>query len=186
MQTLIKVLFCLVILAWGGIFVAENCSGDSSSKSSQKTALKAVPIFNKVDELRNTLSDIGIGSVRPWRRDAVGWLASSDYFEIGKAGSKGLKNNLAYYLDSEQEHQVNTVKLKLNINNLAERELALAAFAEISQITLNHLGLLIPPPIKEALEAGRERKYEEDRFMVTITTDNDPQLPSWRFVVESK
>lgn len=44
-------------------------------------------------------------------------MSSTPYYEYGTAGENGLRNNLAFYVESPDPNSVRVLKLMLNINN---------------------------------------------------------------------
>lgn len=117
----------------------QNNTLASASPNNKTSATNLTPpsvgikltAFKNVEELQAKLSENGIGVLRRWRGDEIGWMSSSDYFSFGLASNdNGMRNNLAYYLESDNENYVRTVKLVLNINNAAEKGFAIKPFPQ--------------------------------------------------------
>jgi hypothetical protein len=50
----------------------------------------AVKAFTNVKSTLVLLSDVGIGHVRPWRSDELGYMSSTPYYEFGPTGANRL------------------------------------------------------------------------------------------------
>lgn len=142
--------------------------------------------FRNVGELRNKLSENGIGELRKWRGDAIGWMSSSEYFSFGSASNdNGMKNNLAYYLESNSENYVSTLKLVLNINNAAEKEQAIKQFKKLVTNTFKIIQSEMPKGIFDQLQSGKDFYASDTNFTTSVSLDKS-KIDTWRLIVETK
>ncbi|MBS0028248.1 hypothetical protein ACTJJ0_05700 [Chitinophaga sp. 22321] len=142
--------------------------------------------FKNVEELQDKLSENGIGVLRRWRGDEIGWMSSSDYFSFGLASNdNGMRNNLAYYLESDNENYVRTVKLVLNINNAAEKGLAINQFKKIVKNTFKSVQLEMPKGIFDGFQYGKEFQATNKNFITSISLDKS-KIDTWKLTIETK
>jgi hypothetical protein len=145
-----------------------------------------VEAFNDVEQLRNTLSQNGIGELRQWHKEEPECWSSSDYFPFGSESSvNGMQNNLAYYLESLSVKYVQQVKLMLNINNKSEQVKALAMYSDAVEKTFKSIGLEPPKGLLEACKSGKEFKSEQSQFLVTSDLSRG-KIDAWKLTIQSK
>ena len=101
------------------------------------------------------LTEIGLAT-RTWRKDELGWTASSDYFPIGSPGSFGLATNLAYYIESNFERRVERLKLVLNVNNVLTHTQGLIQIEKATRRLFQKLGYEVPPKLLSSLQQAKE------------------------------
>tara|TARA_R110000796_G_scaffold143477_1_gene260039 strand:- start:412 stop:870 length:459 start_codon:yes stop_codon:yes gene_type:complete len=145
-----------------------------------------IEIFNNVNELKTVLSKNGIGALRDWRGDELGWLSSSEYFSFGsKSDIKGIRNNLAYYLESSQNTFVKELKIILNINNSKEKKQALSKLKTITQKTFKSLSLEVPNGLLTNISKGKEFQYGNKYFFIKLEL-NKSKIETWKLTIESQ
>lgn len=138
-----------------------------------------IEIFNNVSELKTILSKNGIGNLRRWRGDELGWFSSTDYFSFGKPSSKnGMQNNLAYYLESKQSGFVKELKIILNINNANEKRQGLSKLKTIVQKTFKSLNLEIPNGLLTNITKGKNFQAENKSFYTKLELDKS-KIDTW-------
>lgn len=154
--------------------------------SSTSTTLKVkVDVFNDIEKTRSLLSSNGIGELHSWRSDEMGgFMSITDYFQFGD-DLNSPQNNLAYYLESDNEHVIKTAKLILSIHNKREKKQALTKFKDLVELTFRSLSLEIPDGVFDALR--REKKFEamNDRFMTSLKLDRS-KIDTWKLIIETK
>lgn len=122
-------------------------------------------IFNDINLMRLKLSENGIGRLREWRSDDVGYLSITDYYRFGEPSAQnGMENNLAYYLESENENYVETISLVLNINNSAEERQAIKRFIRVTEKTFQTVGVHVPGRLLAAITKKEEFIYDGESF----------------------
>lgn len=142
--------------------------------------------FNDVESLKLKIGNNGIGTLRQWRNDGVGWISSTDYYSFGsKSLSNGMQNNLAYYIESDNEYSVKEIKLILNINNDFENSEALIFFEKIVDKTFNSLKLKMPKGLSSAIKSGRTFKSDMNNYK-TILAHEKSRISSWKLIIEAK
>lgn len=175
-QLIAAALFCLVLgcNSSGTHTAVEQPSTLNDSDSALLAEVKAAPepeakkvkVFNDVKAVQNKLSEIGLGEMRTWRYDGIGWLSSCDYFQFGHSNGEGLKNNLALYLESPSESFVQVAKLKVNIPNMSEKQQALKTYTKNVEKLFKALALPMPNGLEGALLSGKKFEYHDNKIIV--------------------
>lgn len=191
-----------LILKKLGYEIVEQPTANLAVKPLLKSSA-ALPIFNNIDLLREELSKVGIGELRPWiDYDELDlWGCSSNYYEIetpsytstGSSYQIGTriymsintgKNNLAMYLESSQPCFAQRLKIVLNLNNPRTEETARVVFAEAINKVFDHLSLLIPIGLLNCIQRGREFKADSGTFSVKHNLEIS-NVDTWKVVIES-
>jgi hypothetical protein len=142
--------------------------------------------FNDVTALVESLSQIGIGRMRPWRKEeGLGYFSATDYFRFGEAGGNGLENNLACYLESESEEHVEKLQLVLNIFNSAERSNALKLFGATAKKTFQSINLPLPAGRLSNFTSARSFKHNAGSADIQFEREKN-NIETWKLVIVSK
>lgn len=190
MKNLIKTMVVIVSLI---IFI--SCNTNNKSIDKEKEIIKKevqlpnkskIELFNNVNKLESVLSENGIGNVGTWRRDAFGWISGTDYFSFGEHSIKnGMQNNIAYYLESDQECCVEKLKIMLNINNENEKQQGLAKLKKVVQKTFESLNLDVPNGLLSNVSNGKEFQANNE-FFTTILELDKSKIDTWKLTIISK
>lgn len=107
-------------------------------------------------------------ATREYHRSFDGeWFAGSPYLELG--GGSALANNLAYYVTGT-ERIATSLKLRLNINQPEERELAEARFIEVGRTLLEaSLGLPGAEPAIRMLSIAKPQEIRINTRVIRLT-----------------
>ncbi len=156
---------------------------DQKIESSKQPKIIA---FREVKEVRDKLSKNGIGSLRNWRGDELGWLSSTDYYSFGgNSNLNGMKNNLSYSLESNNEDYISILNISLNINNINENKQAIEKFEEIISKTFKSLNLQMPSEISKKVTNKIKFKGDTENFNYELSWA-ESQINSWTFSIETK
>lgn len=148
-------------------------------------APRKLELFNKVHDLREALAGVGIGRMRKWWNDDFGWMSSSGFYEFGDPGPTGLATNLAIYLESPSQSCVTSLKLKVNINNMADKEQALKRYTSAVEKTFNIIHVPMPLELKHSLLSGRPYEMSTDKY--TLKNIFEPgRIDSWKMQIIAK
>lgn len=148
--------------------------------------IRKVTLFNDVSAVQKALGQNGIGALRKWRGDELGWMSSSDYYSFGSSSAdNGMQNNLAYYLESNNQNSVKTVKLILNINNATEKSEALSLLGKTAQETFTSLNLQIPKGLINAIKSGKYFNADNSNFSISFSLDKS-KIDTWKLTLETK
>ena len=131
----------------------------TSENTSSKAKVNFEP-FNNIDDTRQKLSAVGIGELGTWRYDQIGGYISMTTYHQFEGGN--IPDNLAYYLESDNQDNIKSMKLVLNINS--RKKIALTTLAETVDKTYQALGLTPNNKIIAAIKAGKETKAEKDTY----------------------
>lgn len=145
----------------------------------------AVKAFTDVRKTLLLLSNVGIGSMRPWRSNELGYMSSTPYYEFGTAGENGLRNNLAFYVESPDPNSVRVVKLMLNINDGSASAAARRKYTSVATSAMRAIGITVPDRLKSALLKGRSVTIETPT--ATVSNQHHEDRIEWeKLVIESK
>lgn len=193
-----KILYCLPLAA---LLACSSPPNDTSNQAvvEQKASddsLKAVidqipdvkPAVETFTDARKTLillGNMGIGQMRSWRSDDLGYMSSTPYYEFGSAGANGLRSNLAFYVESPDPNSVRVVKLMLNINNGSASAAARRKYTSVAMAAMKALGINVPERLKSALLKGRSVMIETPT--ATVSNQHHEDRIEWeKLVIESK
>lgn len=158
----------------------------TDEQASETATPRKSKIFNEVSQVQSKLSSVGIGELSQWRNDSYSWMSSSPYYSFGSAASdNGMQNNLAFYLESQSETFIETLKLVLNINNSSEKPQALSLLDKTSQKTFSSLKLKIPNGLSTAIKSGDNFTSDNSEFKVSLTLDRS-KIDTWKLTIEAK
>jgi hypothetical protein len=145
-----------------------------------------IPLYSKVDELRNELSKNGIGELGSWKKDELGWYSFTDYHSFGNSSSiNGMQNNIAYYINGRQKDNANEVKIVLNINNDNESKIALELLNAISQKTIKSLDIETPKGLSQNILNQKPNEFENDVYRISLELDKS-KIDTWNLIIYSK
>jgi hypothetical protein len=111
------------------------------------------------------------------------WLCMTSLISFGAIGANGLANNIAFYVNGTSTGRANDIRVKINVNNASERDVAFerlrkatkALFAAIGQPMPRELGnaLKKQAPVSTKADFGSVELIREpgkiDSFLVVLT-----------------
>jgi len=176
------------ILMLATSIIMTSC-GNGSTQTTNETevattsSVAKLDIFNDINKTRQSLSENGIGSLGEWKSDQMGGFFSiTNYFQFG-GGT--MQNNIAYYLESEDESYIQTAKLTLNINNKSEKKQALTKFKDLTTATFKSLSLEIPKELIESINAEKEFESSNNTFSASVKLDKN-KIDTWTLKITTK
>lgn len=92
---------------------------------------------------------------------------------------------MAYYLSSDVEDYVKTLKLVLNINSKKEKRKALNKFKDTVEATFKSLKLQMPKGLKEAITKEKEFSADNEAFTTYLILDKS-NIETWKLTIETK
>ena len=136
--------------------------------------------FDNTQSLTNSLSQNGIGELKPWSNPMeMGWGSLTDYFQFGnKKDGIGMQNNIAYYLEGD-EKSAKILTINLNINNPADKKSALKFLNEIAIKTFKSLNLEVPNGLTNSILAPKSFKADTDNFVTSVVLDKS-KIETWK------
>lgn len=167
--------------------IFSSCSNQNkqSNTESKSLAKSKIEVFNDIEKTRSILSKNGIGELGIWRSDGIGgYMSITDYFQFG-GNSNTMKNNLAYYIESSNNSQIERLKIVLNINNKNEKKIALSKFKEITEKTFNSLSIEIPENLIFSIENEKEFQFENQYLNVGLKLDKS-NIDTWKMIIQTK
>ncbi len=183
-----------IILVLGLNLILISCVNSNTSEQTisteQQNLSVATPkvkinLFNDIEKTRIVLFQNGIGELKKWHSDEMGgFMSITDYFQFGN-NSAGMQNNLAYYLESDNENYIKKAKLVLNINSNGEKKQALNKFKEIVEATFKSLSLEIPEGLRYAITKEKDFQDNKENFTTTLKL-NKSKIDTWKLEIETK
>lgn len=177
-----------------------SCGGDPNSNSDTKISPLVTSTntakssgnekfepFNKIDDTRAKLSEVGIGQLGAWKEDGMGgYMSITTYYRLGNVSSaKGMDNNLAYYLESDNPNSIKSLKLILNINNPSQKKQALTKFSEMADKTFRQLAANAPHGLLAAIQAPKGFKADNETFSTELKLDKS-KIDTWKLIISTK
>lgn len=166
----------------------QNVSDDSLRAMIDEIpdAPPAVKVFADVPATLGLLSRAGIGPMRSWRNDGMGYMSSTPYYSFGaNSDENGLANNLAFYAESSNEKAIRTVKLMLNVNNASQNKAARSLYAKTALATLTTLKIKTPAGLESALLKGRD--FTAETSTATIANEHHTDRIDWdKLIITSR
>ena len=160
---------------------SEKKDPSTSENTSSKAKVKFEP-FNNIEDTRQKLSAVGIGELGTWRDDQIGgYMSITTYHQFGGGN---IPNNLAYYLESDNQDNIKSLKLVLNINS-GNKKVALTTLAETVDKTYQALGLTPNNQIIALIKAGKETKAEKDTYTEQVKLEKS-KIETWHFIIKTK
>lgn len=160
--------------------------GNKTLRNADILTPKKIKLFNNVDAVRKLLGNNGIGELRRWRGDELGWMSSSDYYSFGNISDEfNTQNNLAYYLESNNQNSIEIVKLVLNIYNINEKKEALKMFKKIANKTFQSINLTSPKGVLDAILEQKEIKIDNKTFKTSLELEKS-RIDTWKLIIETK
>ncbi|WPV65958.1 hypothetical protein [Chitinophaga sp. LS1] len=160
---------------------------EPSSLPKPKVVAGKLKIFNNINLLRSKLSENGIGRLHDWVSDGLnGYMSITDYYRFGKASVRsGIENNLAYYLESDNDMYIKNLSLVLNINNITEKKQALERLIWLAEKTFLTLDVHSPSGLREAILKTEQFRNENDLFVTQLTL-KESKIETWELVISTK
>lgn len=183
----------LTALTFTAGIILTSCGSSTSTDNNQTTTETTTPktasekakltIFNDISKTRQALSGNGIGDLGDWKSDQMGgFMSITNYYQFGDGMPQ---NNIAYYLESQDESYIQTAKLTLNINNKSEKKEAIAKFKDVATATFKSLSLEIPQGLIEAIDKGKEFESSNDNFSTSLKLYKS-KIETWTVKIETK
>ena len=157
-----------------------------STKTEKPISNLKISIFNNPTELLKKLSENGIGKLENWQNpEEMGWGSLTSYYQFGpKKDEYGMQNNLAYYIEG-QENFAKNLLLNLNINNSQAKNEAVQLFSETANKTFKSLEIEIPKGLMNSIKNSKEFKIE-DETMTTNFTIEKSRIETFKLEIISK
>jgi hypothetical protein len=144
-----------VIAIVASLFAALPCAADLASDAPAK--------------VQEYLSNASLTTGR-YKSDGDMVRASSKYRDIASPSSRGLSNNIAYYIEGSHEN-VAQVKLVLNVNSPADSNDALKELADAAALLVEKaVGKPMPEEItKSILKHERNKQWRTGSYDITLS-----------------
>jgi Family of unknown function (DUF6030) len=109
--------------------------------------------FGQPQKLCSALASEGLGT-EGWKvsKDLPGdWYCMTPLNRFGSIGTNSLENNIAFYVNGTSPSRANDIRIKININNPAERKAAFTRLERATKTLFKAIGEPIPAELAKAL-----------------------------------
>lgn len=112
-------------------------------------------VFTNIDLLCGALKSDGL-STRPWKSiGGTDYQCITPYVDIGTPGPTGMQTNIAYYVTGLAPKRANSLKIVLNVNNLASRKLGKLRLRAATNTLFSKIGIELPAGLIPAVVAEK-------------------------------
>jgi hypothetical protein len=113
----------------------------------------AEEFFGQPQKLCSALASEGL-STEGWKASRAipgEWLCMTPLTPFGSIGSNSLENNIAFYVNGTSSSRANDIRIKININNPAERKAAFTRLERATKALFKAIGKPVPAELAKAL-----------------------------------
>ncbi|WP_234734559.1 hypothetical protein [Tellurirhabdus bombi] len=176
MKTQLLALTGFLVLACSSPQQTESNPGSLAADSSltKITSTPKINLFTHVDSLRNQLSRVGIGELKPWSSDGKSWLAATDFYEFGPGNADGFRDNLAFFLESGNKQHVRKLQLTMLRYRKGYQSKSQSTFANKTELLFELLKTTLPEGLLRSIRTGRNFRAETPEFVVSTRLDAGP------------
>lgn len=109
--------------------------------------------FEQPERLCSALASEGLRTEewKPSKAMPGEWLCMTTLIPFGAAGSNGMENNIAFYVNGRSSSQANDIRIKININNSGERSQAFSRLQSATKTLFRFISQPIPPELSNAI-----------------------------------
>ena len=159
--------FITLILCSLCIFTSCNSKQSEQKTVEQQKEKVMLEIFNDINKTRGLLSQNGIGELHDWKSDQMGgFMSITDYYNI-----QNTLSNVSYYLESDNESYIKTLRLVLNINKKNESKQSVSFFTDKVSATFKSLSVDIPEGLLAAINKGDTFNADNGNFIISFNVD---------------
>jgi hypothetical protein len=118
--------------------------------------------FGQPQKLCSALVSEGLGT-EGWKASSGipgEWLCMTPLTPFGSIGSNGLENNIAFYINGTDSSRANDIRIKININNPAERKAAFASLEKATKALFKAIGEPLPAKLAKALSKQKPVSFD--------------------------
>lgn len=101
---------------------------------------------------------------------------------FGQAGSNGMENNIAFYVNGTSPNRANDIRIKINVNNDRERGKAFARLRSATQALFRSLGQSIPSKLTDALAQQKPAEFSAEFGKVELLLETG-RIDSYKVVL---
>jgi hypothetical protein len=131
----------------------ERLDHEAKSFAAQQSAGIANASFEQPQRLCSALTSEGLRTEgwKPSKAMPGEWLCMTTLIPFGTAGSNGMENNIAFYVNGTSPSRANDIRIKININNSGERTQAFSRLDSATKTLFRAISLPVPPELSKAI-----------------------------------
>lgn len=145
-------------------------------------------LFNDIQTVLNSLSDVGIGKLDEWHRSYAGddyYLSMTSYYQFGIDDITKIPNSLAFYLTGEETY-IKQLDVMLDIGYEQDKSQAKRKFIEILQQTFNILEIPLSDDLISSLSEDKWFEHEYETHQVSLSYDNFERVEKYTLSIVTK
>ena len=129
-----------------------------------------------------TSMDLKTEGWRPSNAVPGEWVCMSPLVPFGTAGQAGLRNNIAYYVNGSSASRLTDIRLKININNPAERLQAQLRLETATATLFQAIGQQVPIELRRGLATLTPTNVETSFARVELAAETG-RIESFKVIV---
>lgn len=131
----------------------ERLDHKAESLAAQQSAGIVNDLFERPQHLCSALTSEGLHTEgwKPSKAMPSEWLCMTTLIPFGTAGSNGMENNIAFYVNGTNQSRANDIRIKVNINNPQERNQAFSRLDSATKTLFRAILLPVPPDLSKAI-----------------------------------
>ena len=116
-------------------------------------AVAADDFFGQPQRLCSAMGSEGLRTEgwKPSKAMPGEWLCMTNLISFGSPGSRGMENNIAFYVNGTSSNRANDIRIKININNAAERRQAFSRLESATKSLFKAISQPLPPELSKAI-----------------------------------
>lgn len=116
-------------------------------------AIAADDFFGQPQSLCSAMGSEGLRTEgwKPSKVIAGEWLCMTTLIPFGSTGSNGVESNIAFYVNGTSSNRANDIRIKININNAAERRQAFSRLELASKSLFKAISQPLPSELSKAI-----------------------------------
>lgn len=133
--------------------VKERIEREAKSSVIQQSASVADDFFGQPQRFCSALASDGLRT-EGWKASKAmpgEWLCMSTLIPFGTVGSNSMANNIAFYVNGANSSRANDIRIKININNAAERTHAFSRLDSATKSLFKTISQPIPAELSKAI-----------------------------------
>jgi len=166
---------------------ACNNTSDNNKVIDNGTPISSISvvqsIFEDIDQVRNSLSSVGIGELGEWKEDGMGgYMSITSYYQI-EGDNRSIPNNLAYYIESIQSDRIESIKLVFNLNNPKTKTSATEKYKDVALQTFKVLNIELPKDVQDAISNLKENSTKTDKVLISHSLQQS-NITTWTLTIK--
>lgn len=147
-----------------------------------------LPLFNDIQTVIRSLSDIGIGELDEWHKSYAGddcYLSITSYYQFGIDDLTKIPNSLAFYLTGEETY-IQQLEVILDIGYGQDNYQAIEKFIEVLGLTFNSLNIPISDDLINSIIEDREYNAQYETHSVALDYEKFERIENYTLSIKTQ